>query len=225
MHLDAIRYTTEMASVAYERLLNVLMNEPHVEQGTSAQFRQTTIVMLDAWSIIDAAHRYNTFVQNFPGLRNTSIKSSVKKATEDAAFLRDKVQHQVTEIVGADSAPHLWGHVSWAEYRNEKHTGWWKMIAAGTHFKGDEFLFAGPATAPEGVPNGHIRLNAFAKQVYLGKLVSSMVLSTNKICDEVNSCKVKPASSLDVERSASDLRMQEIIEVIISVPSNAEAKN
>jgi len=122
--LDGIRYAIEMAHIAYERLDRQLQGIGASFTDTKPQFDERATAMLDAWSIVDSAHRMADLVTNLPGLPNSTWKRLFQDRTSGAAELRDCVQHQLGEIDGIISnGGQLWGYLSWAEFRNGKHTG------------------------------------------------------------------------------------------------------
>lgn len=177
--LDGIRYAAEMADIAYVRLYQQLQGI--TGSTTEPSVRDIAAAMLDAWSIIDSAHRFRDFVEQFPGLSNSSWKRLLRDRTEDAAALRDCAQHQLGEIDGLiANGWQFWGYLSWAEVREKRYTGEWAMIAAGSVYAGNEYSFVGPYATSTPVLPGHIRLNAFGHGAYLGTTsLRSSTLSAN----------------------------------------------
>src|SRR5262245_14433078 len=103
--LDGIRYASEMADLAYERIYAALQNIARSGSGPGPiPSRTIATVMLDAWSIIDAVHR---FVKLVPCTRIGLAKRTadgepwmrlLKDRTSDAIELRNAVQHQKDEL-------------------------------------------------------------------------------------------------------------------------------
>ncbi len=96
--LDGIRYAVDMAALAYERLAEHLQRVALLEREPVA--REIATAMLDAWSIVDSAHRCRDLVTNMPGLSHSPWMRLLLERTEDVAELRDRVQHQLGEING-----------------------------------------------------------------------------------------------------------------------------
>lgn len=219
--LDGIRYAVEMAHIAYERLAEHLQSvtahpgEPSV--------RDIAIGMLDAWSIIDSAHRCRDHVDGLPGLQNKPWKRLFMDRMVDAEDLRDCVQHQIGEIGGtlAEGGGQLWGYLSWAEIRDGRYTGTWAMMAAGSYYVGDYWPFVGPVDLPFPVPPGRVRLNAFGKQVYLGRLVMHLIEAANSVAEEILHDQLRPVGPPATERRGADAVYEGGIEVAYSLPPKA----
>src|SRR5262245_52012098 len=94
--LDGIRYAAEMAHIAYERLFTHLQGIA-ASQG-EPRVRDAAAGMLDAWSIVDSAHRFRDLINNLPGLANSPWRRLLRERTADVAELRDCVQHQLDRI-------------------------------------------------------------------------------------------------------------------------------
>jgi hypothetical protein len=218
--LDGIRYAAEMAHIAYERLY------VHV-QGVSAsrdepRVRDTAIAMLDAWSIVDSAHRFRDMVANLPGLGNSPWRRLLNDRTDDIADLRNRAQHQLGEIAGlAANGGQLWGYLSWAEVRDGRYTGKWLMMTGGAVHVGDQWLFIGPAELPFQVPVGRLRLNAFGHQVYLGRTVSILVEAVRNLENEIQNGQVRPLGGA-AERRGGDLVYEGRLEVLVANDQPAE---
>lgn len=212
--LDGLRYSAEMAHIAYERLyanaqaMAASKDEPSV--------REIATCMLDAWSIIDSANRFRDLLENLPGLPNSPWRRLLRDRTEDAAALRDCVQHQLGEtdrlcVQGGQ----LWGYLSWAEVRDGLYTGKWLMAAAGSDFIGDQWLFVGPNTLPFAVPMGRIRLNAFGRRIYIGRMVQALAEAAHKLATEINNGTMRPRGDPAVERRGADIVYEARLEVAI----------
>jgi len=213
--LDGIRYAAEMAAIAYERLYAHLQsiaassNEPPVHDSAFA--------MLDAWSIIDSAHRFRDQVGNLPGLANSPWKRLLHDHTKDVADLRDCVQHQLGEIEGLISGGgQLWGYLSWAEVRDGRYTGKWLMMTAGSDYAGDQWVFIGPAALPLEVPLGRVRLNAFGRQVYLGRTVQALASAVLALATDIESGAMWPVGPPALERRGADVLYEGWLEVLLS---------
>jgi hypothetical protein len=220
--LDGIRYAAEMAHLAYDRLYRNLqgtaasLNEPRAQDTASA--------MLDAWSIVDSAHRFRDLVENMPGLGNSTWKRLLRDRTEDVAELRDCVQHQLGEIDDLIShGGQFWGYLSWAEVRDGRHTGKWLMMTAGSDYVGDQWLFIGPAVLPFPVPPGRVRLNAFGRGVYLGRTVHALILAISEIGNEISNGTLRAIGEPALERRGADVVYEGWMEVVVSTSPATES--
>ncbi len=220
--LDGIRYAAEMAHIAYERMsahlqgIAASQEEPRVRDSAAA--------MLDAWSIVDSAHRFRDLVSNLPGLPNSLWRRVLQERTEDVAELRDCVQHQLDRIKGLISdGGQLWGYLSWAEVRNGRYTGKWLMMTAGSDYVGDRWLFIGPAALPFEVPAGRVRLNAFGRQAYLGRTVQALASAVEALAGEISCAAMRPADTPALERRGSDVVYEGWLEVSIPLESKERA--
>lgn len=211
--LDGIRYAAEMAHIAYERLATHL--QTIAASDGEPRVRDIGTAMLDAWSIVDSAHRFRDMLANLPGLPNQPWKRLLSDRTEDVATLRNKVQHQLGEISDlVTGGGQLWGYLSWAEYRDGKHTGKWLMMTAGSDYVGDTWYFAGPNALPFSVPPGRVRLNAFGQQVYLGRTVEALREAVVKLEGDIESGVVRPVGPPATDRRGADIVYEAFIEVL-----------
>jgi hypothetical protein len=209
--LDGIRYAAEMADIAYVRLFNQLQA---ISSSTAEpSVRDIATAMLDAWSIIDSAHRFRDMVGQLPGLPNSLWKRLLRDRTEDAAELRDSVQHQLGEIDGLiANGQQLWGYLSWAEVRGKTYTGKWNMMAAGSVYVGNEYSFVWP---PIAAPFGHVRLNAFGRRVYLGTTVRALFEAVTQLTNEIIDGDIRPIGQ-PANRRGADIVYEGVLEVLVS---------
>lgn len=216
--LDGIRYAAEMAHIAYDRLYAHLQSV--AASRTEPRVRDTAIAMLDAWSIVDSAHRLRDLVDSMPGLANSTWKRLLRERTDDIAALRNCVQHQLDEINALCSlGGQLWGYLSWAEVRDGQYTGKWLMMTSGSDYVGDQWLFIGPAVLPFDVPIGHIRLNAFGRQVYLGRTVTALLSAVSELTTEIRKGALRPRDTPALERRGADVIFEGYVEVLVSADS------
>lgn len=220
--LDGIRYAADMAEIAYERLaahlqvVAALSREPTVKEMATG--------FIDAWSIIDSAHRLRDLITNFPGLKKKAPWVSLLiQRTEDAATLRDCVQHQLGEVdrLAADGGQ-LWGYLSWARVEGGKSTATWHMMAAGSTHVRDNWLFMGPTTLPFPVPLDRIRLNAFGYQVYLARTCEAIHDAVRELEMQLLANQIEARGEPDRERRGADTVIEGAIEVVHQVRRRAE---
>jgi hypothetical protein len=204
-----------MAHIAYERLYSHLQTV--AASPTEPRVRDTAVAMLDAWSIVDSAHRFRDLVESMPGLPNSAWKRLLRDRTDEVAALRDCVQHQLGEIDRLSSGGgQLWGYLTWPEVRDGRYTGKWLMMTGGSDYVGDQWLFIGPAVLPFDVPMGRIRLNAFGRQVYLGRTVSALLAAASELSTEISKNTVRPVDTPALERRGADVVLEGYVEVLVS---------
>ena len=219
--LDGIRYSGDMADLAYERLASHLQRVAALE--TEPTVGDIATAMLDAWSIVDSAHRFRDLVANLPGVSNLPWKRLLLMRTEDVADLRNRVQHQLGELDGLLSAGgQLWGYISWHELRDGRATGRWHMMAAGADYVGDRWIFMGPARLPFVAPRDRIRLNAFARQVYLARTVAALRQAIGSLEAELSAGLVRAVDAPVLDRRGADAVMVGVVEVFRKTPSAAQ---
>jgi hypothetical protein len=202
--LDGIRYAAEMAHIANERLYAKLQSISATLDET--RVRDSVEAMLDAWAIVDSAHRFRDLVESLPGLKNSPWRRILQDRTGDVAELRHCVQHQRKEIEGLiTNGGQLWGYLSWADRQKGQYTGKWMMLTGGSHYAGDKWLFAGPAALPFPVPAGRVRLNAFGRQVYLGRTVKALEAAVSALAADIASGALRPIGPPALERRGADV--------------------
>jgi hypothetical protein len=215
MILDGIRYAVEIAQVAYSRLFDTLMSWDRAKpQGSQTAFAAS---IADAWAIIDSIHRFHDLVENLPGLPNAPWRRLLVTGVNEALDLRDSVQHQLGELDGLiENGGQVWGYLSWAEMTDGRYTGQWFMMSPGSYFVGDKWLFIGPRVLPYEVPPGRIRLNAFGRHVYLGRIVALMLSAVGELAKVIANGGVQPRGPAASDRRGVDEVMSGGVEVLMS---------
>ena len=143
--LDGIRYAGEMADLVYGRVYDGLQGIARSRSEPST--RTIAAVMLDAWSVVDAVHRFVDLAGALPGLPHGTWLRLLRSRTFDALAIRDDVQHQKDSkrLAKLESGGQIWGYLSWAATdESGKYTGKWLMVSPGAGYKGDSWLFMGP---------------------------------------------------------------------------------
>lgn len=90
------------------------------------------------------------------------------------------------------------------------------MVSAGAAYAGDKWLFAGPAKPPVPVPPRHIRLNAFGKQLYLGRTVVAVADCVRKLEQVLNDGTLRPIGDAEANRGLPDYSGAAVIEMLVS---------
>lgn len=209
LFLDGLRYSAEMAHIAYERLRETLS---HIEEADSRLIAsESASALQDAWSIIDSVNRFRDLLPHMPGIEKGAWLRLLKERTSVVATLRDCVQHQQKEIDKLIRAGgQIWGYLSWASDRK------WQMLSGGTTFVGDQWLFMGPISLPFQVPEDRIRLNAFDKQVYLWRIVAAVAAAARKLESDIQEGKVLPVGPAAGKRRGIDEVWSGTIQVVMS---------
>lgn len=169
MFLDGIRHGADMAAIALDRLWAKLCSIDQAEETTSADVAEAA---LDAWSIIDAAHRVADLIANLPGLPNSPWRRIFADRMRDALPFRDEWQHQVTEAerIVAERGQ-MWGAMAWAQHDGVRPTGNWFLAVIGSDLKGSRWFPAGPFNAIPRVDGRRIRLIHCNRDIYLNRVV------------------------------------------------------
>lgn len=80
--LDGIRYSAEMADIAYSRLFDTLTYVSKNHNSNEFDFRVFPHSFLDAWSVIDSVNRLRTLLVNLTGYKKI-LKEESKNRTTD----------------------------------------------------------------------------------------------------------------------------------------------
>ena len=118
--LDGLRYSAEMSNIAYDRLFEKLQTIAIAQSSPST--REIAETMLDAWSVVDAVHRFVDLAGSTPGLSRDSWFRLLQQRTSDALKVRDDVQHQgnAKRLKGLiEQRGQIWGYLSWAEVKDD----------------------------------------------------------------------------------------------------------
>ncbi len=215
---DGIRYAAEMSDVAYWRLFKFL-EELSCLSSSELTNRHIATAMLDAWSIVDSVHRLRDLINEAPGVTHDTWWKLFMNRTNDIAQLRDEVQHQIdNKRINAlvTNAGQIWGFLSWAEVRNGEYTGIWKMMSPGAVYSGDKWIYNGPAVPPAPLPFGRIRLNAYGKEVYLGRSVKAVHDVVAALAEVLQKGTVKARGNPAVGRNGGDVIHESYIEALLS---------
>jgi len=212
--VDGLRYSAEMAHVAYQRLRSTLQE---ISAGHFTPSSAHAVEALqDAWSIVDSANRFRDLLGNFPGLKQDSWTKVFRERTVDVDELRNCVQHPVGELENlAMGGGQVWGYLSWAELLQGKPTGHWFGLCYGSHFAGDQWFIAGPATLPFRVANDRIRLTAYGREVYLWRIVAAMVVAARKVEEQLQAGKVQARGPAATGYTGSDYLFRATITVVV----------
>jgi hypothetical protein len=117
LHLDGIRLALEMLEVAYGRLVTFL------EMAPRGMMPQVSMVLLDAWSMVDSADRLRRLIQEIPGWKGRG--AILRMFPTNLRTMRNMPNHIDKRIrnlgldergrPGGDGAVEtVWGSLSWS---------------------------------------------------------------------------------------------------------------
>ncbi|MGD0013553.1 MAG: hypothetical protein ABSD56_03885 [Bryobacteraceae bacterium] len=125
LFMEAIRYSVEMAALAYHRLQKTLPLMTKKMEDVDKDTPSSVSVMLDAWSIVDSLHRLRGLAEKMPGVKGKYKNPKFRLfmgSTENITTLRHTVQHLDTEIGGVvdDKDWAVLGSLSWCLVNPER---------------------------------------------------------------------------------------------------------
>jgi hypothetical protein len=178
MFLDAVRYSVDMADLAYNRLSNTLSVITHKTDAESGTFSLDSVLAIqDAWTIVDSTFRLRCLLERIPNFKQKSPGlQSFFRQTKDVENLRNVIQHLDTEI------PKLielnipaWGALSWAAVIDAKECIIRTCtIIPGTVFPGAECDALNPAGRKFHGIIDYITLQASNHSVCLSEIMRSV---------------------------------------------------
>jgi len=167
--LDGIRFSADMAGIAIDRLWRKLSEIDVAHDASSTDIAEAA---LDAWSIVDAAHRIVDLVACLPGLQGAPWQRILRDRLKDALDLRDCWQHQDAEAIAVvERRDQAWGALAWAQHTGARPTGRWFLISAGHEFVGSSWTAGGPNNAVSREDSRRIRLLHAGRTLYLGRVL------------------------------------------------------
>lgn len=121
LFLEGIRFSFQMADLAYDQLSNSIYSLTILKQGRDNQgFILTTAAFLNAWSFVDSINRLRDLLQQMPKLKKKSIEWFYKE-TKSISDLRNSVQHlnnEYNKMVDENAPP--WGSLNWFFFVDKK---------------------------------------------------------------------------------------------------------
>lgn len=213
--LDGIRYSADMAGVAIDRLWQQLCWIDSAENTVEPY--QIAAAALDAWSIIDAAHRMSDLVENLPGLPNSNWRRIFHERVAHALALRDMWQHQAGEAPKiVKQRGQAWGALAWAQHRDGRPTGHWFLAVAGSDLKESQWLYAGPANAVPRVGTRRIRLLHSGRTIYLSRLVRDMFEAVHHLEQDLVEGRLRLIGEPVNQPRSNDWVASIVVEVLVS---------
>lgn len=112
LYLDALRLSAEMAAIAFQRLNALLMHLS--EKGAEPLGDGAVRALVDAYSVVDSAHRFREVLRVTPGLKHNAGFELFMRRTQAIEKIRDVVQHLNREVDAiAQSGRAALGTVTW----------------------------------------------------------------------------------------------------------------
>jgi hypothetical protein len=173
--LDGISTSIDAINIAYRDLQAELLEFNRTMDQHRPPGRALTVpAVMNAWAIIDAAHRLRLLVPRLRGLKHGPAVTSFLKSVAPTEPFRHVVQH-LDEKIGklvADGQP-VWGSLSWA-YIDGAHA---KTIRIGLLMPGAarapmELPMVNPLGKRVAIPIGLVTLSAAGETVCLSDIVS-----------------------------------------------------
>lgn len=221
--LDGIRYSADMAGIALDRLWDQLCFIDSTHETVEPD--HIAAAALDAWSIIDAAHRMSDLVENLPGLPNSDWRRIFRHRMADALALRDMWQHQVGQAPAiVQQRGQAWGALAWAQHKDLRPTGHWFLAVAGSDLKGSEWIFAGPVNSIPRVDSRRIRLLHSGHSTYLDRLVRDMLEAIHYLEKDLAAGRLRLAGEQVNQERSNDWVLSSVIEVLMAVEPTPNAE-
>jgi hypothetical protein len=172
---DGLRFTAEMADIAYNDLVAHLLP---LSGSAEAEIRISAArPFLCAWSIVDSAHRLRGLVENFPNLgkknQSPEFRSFLEKA-EGVEKLRNAVQHMASDIhTSAEAGKSVWGTLTWLN-RQSQSTIYTCLLVPGAMMPGGNYKAINPAGLTLTSPLDHVTLTVDEVAVNLSEVMKSL---------------------------------------------------
>jgi hypothetical protein len=161
--LDGIRFSIEIADLAYSRLVGTLHGlSLHSEKSTADPLGPLIAgAISDAWLVVNSINRLRYLLEHLPMGKKSrwySLRAFLQN-TKPITELRHIVQHLNEKIAGlAEKGKPVWGSLSWFHLLDSK-KGRSCMIVAGRLAAG-EHRFVNPLGKPVRAPIDHVTLTS-----------------------------------------------------------------
>src|SRR5205823_1295995 len=87
------------------------------------------------------------------------------------------------------------------------------------------FLFVGPRVLPFDVPIGRVRLNAFGRNVYLGRTVNALMSATSDLTEEIRNGSMRAFGQPASDRRGADLVSEGWMEVVVKIDRTTKSRS
>jgi hypothetical protein len=188
LFFDGIRYSIEMAFLAYTRLQSTLLDITKSVNTSSSPSTFFVPAILDAWSIVDSVHRLRMLISNTPGIKKKKLEFQVfEKNTAPIRDLRNFVQHldtQTQKMLGQNLP--VWGVLNWlCILDTERISGFTCTLVAGTIFKMQGLPIVNPSGKKIFVPVDFVTLTAGGNAICLSDVISNVRSLLHYLEDEL----------------------------------------
>jgi len=170
---DAIRYSGQMVSIAYNRLRTGLYNagKTFPEGGVIKQPFEP--IFLDAWSVVDSTHRFSRLIHSTPDIEHGTPVKLFERRIAGIEELRNGVQHlhdeEIRKLV-QNKLP-AFGSLSWAYLPDiEAKRLWICTLLSGSIVTSKGHPIVNPIDKDFDLPVDHIELTAFGTTVSISKV-------------------------------------------------------
>lgn len=203
LYFDGIRYSIEMANVAYIRLKDILYNlSINHTNLDGAHYRHFVPAILDAWSIIDSVERLRGLIRQTPGFKQKSPGLVVfDQKTSSVEALRNSVQHlnhEIEELL-KEGLP-VWGVLSWVLVSDEQaKKAQCFTLVPGTMFDRKPDMIVNPLGRSLEIPIGLITLKASGHTVCISEVIERVEELTRKVEEQL------AKQFVDLPPAASDM--------------------
>jgi hypothetical protein len=175
--LDGISTSIDAISIAYRHLQAQLLEFNRAMDQHKPPSRTLTVpAVMDAWNLIDAAHRLRLLVPTLRGLKHGSAVTSLRKSLEPVEPFRHVVQHldqQIPRLL-ADCQP-VWGSLSWAYVESrDVRTIRVGLLMPGAARAPMELPLVNPLGKRIEIPIGLVTLSAAGESVCLSDIVAAV---------------------------------------------------
>lgn len=120
LYFEGIRYSVEIADIAYNRLRIVLAEFSPSDSEREDKHLLFSTALQDAWTIVDSIHRLRQLITKTPGVKQgVPALELYKRKTAVVQELRHAVQHLDTEIPSLLklNLP-IWGVLTWVKVKD-----------------------------------------------------------------------------------------------------------
>ncbi len=150
--LDALRISAEIAGQAYEELMNDLRL---LSKKTSDQSPNYVRVVRNAWTLVDAVHRFRAVLRQMPGIEHNEVFELFMRRTEKVEGMRNATQHLNNELDGiARRKQGAYGTLTWVVGAGDERPVTMYGLNLGATYGG----FATSVVKPgEHIPSGDIQ--------------------------------------------------------------------
>lgn len=189
LYFDGIRYSIEMADLAYIRLKQTLHDlSTNREKLAGLHYRHFVPAVLDTWSIIDSVHRLRGLIRQTPGFKQKSPGLILfDQKTSSVEELRNSVQHlnHTIENLLLESLP-VWGIISWVFVTDEQAKSVLCFtLVPGTMFDRKPDVIVNPLGKSVDIPIGLITLTASGHAVCISDIMERVQQLTVKVEEQI----------------------------------------